>query len=293
MNAITLNNVLKERGNFTLHIPNLEIKQGYITGFIGENGAGKTTTIKLIMGLLHAQQGSIEVLDQPITQNNFKVRDLIGYVGDPTGYPSETKLKHVKAMFSPFYSNWDESLYQKYIKHFQLDENKAIKDLSQGQNKQFALSMALAHRPKLIILDEPTANLDPVVRNYILSVLMEHMQDEEVSVFYSTHITSDLEKASDYIVYIQDGKILFNTEKETLIESHRIVKGPRKLLTPELEKHLIGCSQNSFGFEALTADPKEAFELFGNEAIYEKASIEDIMIYLERGKHNGTNIKTY
>lgn len=287
MNAITFNNVKKQLGNFTLDIPKLEIKQGYITGFVGQNGAGKTTTIKLLMGLLNTTQGQIEILGKPVDPSHYKLRDLIGYVGDPTGYTEETKLGHIKQMFSPFYSTWDEALYTKYIKHFNLDESKKVKELSQGQNKQFALTMALAHRPKLIVLDEPTANLDPVVRNYILSILMEHMQDEEVSVFYSTHITSDLEKASDYIAYIQDGKILFNQDKESLSERYQVVKGSRKILTPEFENSLIGCSKNSFGFEALTDNPRQTFELFGTEALYEKASIEDIMLYLERSKHNG------
>lgn len=286
MNAISFKNVKKQLGNFTLDIPNLEIKQGYITGFVGQNGAGKTTTIKLIMGLLHQKEGQIKVFGKEISPSSPEFRSAIGYVGDPTGYPEESRLRDLRKMFSPFYNTWDDTLYFKYMKHFNLDESKRIKELSQGQVKQFALTMALAHRPKLIILDEPTANLDPVVRSYILAVLMDHMQEEDVSVFYSTHITSDLEKASDYIVYIQDGKILFNEEKDVLQEKYYIVKGPRQLITPDTKKTLIGCSQNKYGFEALTSNYDETFALFGKEAVYEKASIEDIMLYLERGKRH-------
>ncbi|MEG1134288.1 MAG: ABC transporter ATP-binding protein [Cellulosilyticaceae bacterium] len=287
MNVVEFKNVKKARGEFKLDIPELAIKQGYITGFIGQNGAGKTTTIKLIMDLLKVDAGSIEIFGKDIKKHTAKLKDQIGFVGDPTGYTAESTIKDIKAMFSPFYSTWDEALFHKYIKRFDLDTNKKVKELSQGQNKQLALTMALARRPKLIILDEPTANLDPIVRNYILSVLMEHMQDEEVSVFYSTHITSDLDKASDYIVYIQDGKILFNEERELLSQKYYKVKGPNRILENNMKGQLIGCTQSSFGFEALTDNKQKAYGLFGSEAIYEKASIEEIMIFLEEGKRNG------
>lgn len=287
MNVIEFKDVKKQRGQFRLDIPNLSIKQGFITGFIGQNGAGKTTTIKLIMDLLKADQGSIKVFGKDIKEHSPLLRNQIGYVGDPTGYTAESTFKDIKAMYSPFYSTWDEQLFHKYVKRFDLDINKKVKDFSQGQNKQLALTMALARRPKLIILDEPTANLDPIVRSYILSVLMEHMQDEEVSVFYSTHITSDLDKASDYIAYIQDGKILFNEERDILNEKYYKVKGPNRILDDSIKQELIGCTQSSFGFEALTDDKEKIYGIFGNEAIYEKANIEELMLFLEEGKRNG------
>lgn len=286
MNIIEFNQVKKQMGNFVLDIPKLEIKQGYITGFIGQNGAGKTTTIKLIMDLLNKDSGEIKVCGKSMTKNPHELKNIIGYVGEPSGYVEECSIKDIKNMMSPFYTNWDEALYSKYIKRFDLDINKKVKELSQGQNKQLALVMALARRPKLIVLDEPTANLDPIVRSYILSVLMEHMQDEEVSVFYSTHITTDLEKASDYIVYIQNGKIVFNESKEFIQENYYNVKGPKKILSEDKRSKLIGCEESKFNFEGLTNNYEEAHKLFGNEAIYERASIEEIMICMERGKYH-------
>lgn len=282
MNVIEFNQVKKQMGHFTLDIPKLEIKQGFITGFIGQNGAGKTTTMKLMMSLLRPDQGTIKIFGKEISDEHYLLRDAMGYVGDPTGYIEDSKIKDIQAMYSPFYTNWDDSLFKKYMKRFDLDTNKKVKELSQGQNKQLALSMVLARRPKLILLDEPTANLDPIVRNYILEILMEHMQDEEVSVFYSTHITTDLDKASDYITYIQKGKILFNEEKNVLSEQYYMVKGPKKLLTDQVRHLLIGCTQNSFGFEALTSQKEKLYGMLGSEAIYEKAVIEDIMLALER-----------
>ena len=143
------------------------------------------------------------------------------------GYPQEAKLKNIKLMIKPFYKDWDEKLFKSYMIRFNLKEDKKYGDLSTGQKKQFALIMALVHKPEFIVLDEPTAGLDPVVRNEIIDLLMEHMQNEEVTIFYSTHITSDLEKAGDYLVYIRDGRIEMEVEKDELLNQYCIVKGAK------------------------------------------------------------------
>ncbi|WP_069999836.1 ABC transporter ATP-binding protein [Cellulosilyticum sp. I15G10I2] len=284
MYAIEFNHVKKQLGNFKLDIPSLDIKQGYITGFVGENGAGKTTTIRLIMDMLIADQGKIQVLGMDTREKSDLVKEHIGYVGDPMGYPEESRLKDIKRMLAPFYKTWDETLYNRYIRSFAIDLNKKYTDLSAGQKKQFALIMALSHRPKLILLDEPTVNLDPVVRNEILDILMEHMQNEEVSVFYSTHITTDLEKAADYIVYIKEGKIMLNQEKQQLVTEYCIVKGPKSLLEKDTKKHLIGFRKTSLGFEALAVGRKHIQEIFGEEVKYVTPTIEEIMLFLSEKK---------
>lgn len=282
MAAIEMNNVTKKRNNFKLDIPELIIPKGYITGFVGQNGAGKTTTMKLIMQLITADTGSIKVLGKGLKDEKV-MKEKIGYVGEPIGYPTEASLNVLEKMIAPFYKSWDTALFHQYIKLFELDPDCKIDKLSTGQSKQAALIMALSYRPELILLDEPTSNLDPVMRTQILDILMEHMQNEEVSVFYSTHITTDLEKAGDFIVYIKDGKILFNESKDELQEHYCIVKGPKRLLTKETRSILIGERASSFGFEALANDAKQAYQVFGEEAKYEKASLEDLMIYLARG----------
>lgn len=281
MEAIKFTGIQKKLGDFTLDIPKFSINKGYITGFIGENGAGKTTTIKLIMDMLVPDKGNIYVLGKDIRKEP-KIKMNIGYVGEPTGYPEESKLKHIKMLYAPFYEAWDERLFSKYVKGFGIHLDKKYKELSTGQKKQFALVMALAHRPELVILDEPTSGLDPVVRNEILELLMEHMQNEEVSIFYSTHITSDLEEAGDYISYIRDGKIEFSIEKETLLETYCIVKGPKRLFEKEIIAKCIGYRQNSMGGEALIKDKRFARELFGEEVRYEMPTIEDIMVFLSK-----------
>lgn len=280
MDAIVFKNVKKQLGDFILDIPHLEIKKGYITGFVGENGAGKTTTMKLILDLLKLDQGTIEIDGMDSHKQGNEIREQIGYVGDPTGYPEEVKLKEIKKMYAPFYKNWDESLFEKYVNRFKLKMDAKYASLSTGQKKQFALVMALSHRPQMILLDEPTSGLDPVVRQDILDVLMEHMQDEKVSVFYSTHITSDLERAGDYLVYIQNGKIKMNEPLDEVLEQYCLVSGPKELFTTEIQEELLGYRASSFNGEALVASRKLAEELFGCEVKYSKPSIEDIMIFL-------------
>ena len=198
MNVIEMDNVKKTLGNFTLDIPHLAIKEGYITGFIGQNGSGKTTTLKLIMNLLKLDGGQIKVFGKDVATESKQIHEQIGFVGEPTGYMTEATIEQNKQMIAPFYKTWDDALFNKYVKAFQLDTSKKIKELSQGQNKQAALIMALSHRPKLILLDEATANLDPVIRAQILDILMKHMLREVISVFYKTHITSDFHKYSIY-----------------------------------------------------------------------------------------------
>lgn len=280
MEAVVFKNVKKRLGDFELDIPRLAIKKGYITGFIGENGSGKTTTMRLMMDMLIPDSGEIEIEGVNVRNKGKEVKQEIGFVGEPTGFPEESKLKDIKRMFAPFYNNWDEKLFETYSKKFHLILQKKYKELSTGQKKQFDLVMALSHRPKLIVLDEPTAGLDPVVRNEILDILMEHMQSEEVTIFYSTHITQDLEKAGDYIVYIKDGSIKFNIELSILLEEYCIVKGPKEIFSKEIQKELLGCKISHLGAKGLAKSKKKAEELFGREAIYQKPSLEEIMIFL-------------
>ncbi|MDF2596335.1 MAG: transporter ATP-binding protein [Clostridia bacterium] len=292
MDTIAFHQVKKSLGDFKLDIQSLDIKKGYITGFIGENGAGKTTTIKLILDMLIADEGKIQIFGMDTRKNSDSIKEEIGYVGETAGYPEESKIKVIKNMIAPFYKNWDENLFTKYMQNFRINIDKKYGEFSAGQKKQFAIAMALAHRPKLILLDEPTTNLDPVVRNEILEMLMEHMQNEEVTVFYSTHITSDLEKAADYIVYIKQGEILINQEREELLRNYSVVKGPKNLLDKEIKKYLLGYRQTSLGFEALLSDKKVAEQIFGTEVRYVTPTIEDIMLFLGQ-KGEGMQYETY
>ncbi|CEH34539.1 ABC transporter ATP-binding protein [Romboutsia lituseburensis] len=283
MSAIEISNVTKTLNEFELNIENLNIEKGFITGFIGPNGSGKTTTIKLILNMIFKDSGSIKIFGKEYKSDDIDIKQMIGYVGDVSGYIPESKLKDIKKGISVFYKNWDEKVYQKYVEKFKLNENKRYKDLSKGQQKKFELVMALSHHPKIIIMDEPTANLDPLVRNEFLEILQEHIEKEEATVFYSTHITSDLDKVSDYLVFIYNGKIIFKGERDIILDNHRIIRGNKNLIDNDTKKELVSFKENQFGFEGLTSNVKSAYEVFGEEVVYDKANLEDILMYYTRG----------
>ena len=290
MGAIHIKKLKKSYDNFILDIEELEIKEGYITGFIGPNGAGKTTTIKCILDMVKTDKGEVRVLGYNIKQNPY-IKEDIAYIGGVSGFLEEGKLKNIKKGIQNFYSNWDEQVYKTYISKFKLNENKCYQDLSKGQQKQFELSIAFAHHPKLLIMDEPTANLDPIIRNEFIEMIQEIMEKENVSVFYSTHITSDLDKCADYIVLIDEGKILLKGEKDEILEEHVLVKVKKELFDKEIKEEFIGIKNNSFGFEGMIYGRKKAFELFGKEVVYERCSLEDILLYYTKGEENNERIK--
>lgn len=278
MEAIEIKGLEKEYKNFKLDLKELIVKKGYITGFIGPNGSGKTTTIKAIMNMINIDSGEVLVLGENIAKN-VNIKETVSFVGDTCGFLEENKVKNIKRSVSRFYKIWDNDIYNKLINKFNINEDSIYGKLSKGKKKQFELAMALATKPKVLIMDEPTANLDPVVRNEFLEVLQEQMENEESTVFYSTHITSDLEKCADYIIFIYRGKIILYGEKDLILENHSIIKGKKELLDIDTEKALISTKTSGYNFEGLTANKRKAFEIFGKEVIYEKATLEDIMVY--------------
>ena len=281
MNSIEIRNLQKDYKNFSLTIDNLDIPEGYITGFIGPNGSGKTTTIKSLLGMVKPNSGEIKILNANINKDT-KTKENIAYVGDESGFLEESKISNLHKIISKFYSNWDEELYKKYINKFQINESKLYKDLSKGQKKQFELIMALSHHPRLLIMDEPTSSLDPIIRNEFLDLMQDHMEMDNMTVFYSTHITTDLDKAADYIVMIYKGKILLKGEKDEILDNHVIVKIKKELVDSSIKKEFISLKESAFGFEGLISDKRKAYDIFGDEAIYEKCTLEDILLYYTR-----------
>ena len=278
MEAIEIRNLKKNYKDFTLDIDSLNVKSGYVTGFIGPNGSGKTTTINSIMGMIKSDDGEIKVLGKNISED-VRVKEEIGYVGDISGFLQESKLKYIKNSIAPFYPDWDEKMYRIYMDKFNLDENKVFKELSKGMQKQFQLTMAFSHHPKVLIMDEPTANLDPIVRNEILEIISEHMLNEEITVFYSSHITTDIEKCADYVVFIYKGRIFLKGKKDEILESHVLIKFGNDLYDADIVDEFISLKKNKFGYEGLINDRKRAYELFGDEAVYEKCTLDDILLY--------------
>jgi len=286
--ALVVRNLRKEYPGFALDDLSFELPRGYVMGFIGPNGAGKTTTIKLVMNLLRRDGGSIEVFGMDNIEQERAVKERIGFVYDLNPYYGVLTIAEMVQIVSRFYANWEHQAFARYLDQFELDENQKIETLSRGMKTKFGLAVALSHGAELILMDEPTSGLDPVFRSELLDILYELMEDGEHSIFYSTHITTDLEKIADYITFINNGQLVFSKPKDSVMDNYAMVRGPRQLLDPDVRREFIGIREHSMGFEALTDNVKRTRGLFASEhgVVVEKASLEDIMVYSLRGKDN-------
>lgn len=279
---LKVKNLTKEFKSFKLKDVSFNLEPGYIMGFIGPNGAGKTTTIKLIMNLLKKDSGNIKIFGKDNIKFEREIKDRIGFVYDESHFYEDLTIKQMKNIVAPFYTKWEEKVFKKYMKNFSLDEKAKIKTLSKGMKMKFSLSLALSHNAELIIMDEPTSGLDPVFRREILDILYDVIQDEDKSIFFSTHITTDLEKIADYITFIDDGEIVFSRAKDEVLESYAVVKGGNEILDSHTRKEFLGIRETNVGFEALTDDKKRIKAKFGDKVLIEKPSLEDIMYYTVR-----------
>jgi len=280
---LEVKNLRKEFKNFTLDNISFNLEPGYIMGFIGPNGAGKSTTIKLIMNLLNKDGGEIKIFGKDHIMYEKEVKDRIGFVYDENYYYEDLTINSMKNIVASFYSKWDDKKFNQYIKEFDLNPKAKIKTLSKGMKMKFSLAIALSHNADLIIMDEPTSGLDPVFRREILDILYSVIQDDRKSIFFSTHITTDLEKIADYITFVNKGKIVFSQEKDDILQNYAIVKGGLDMLDKDIRKAFIGLRETSVGFEGLTDNVNKIRNLFGDKVLIEKASLEDIMVYMVRG----------
>jgi len=279
MELLRIHNLCKNYPQFQLKNVSFALEEGYIMGFIGRNGAGKTTTLKAMLNLVHPDGGSVEIMGKDFLENEFFCKQKIGVVFGGADYYPRERLKNIAAVVRRFYEDWDDALYETYLARFGLDPEKKVNELSSGMRVKFALTLALSHHAKLLILDEPTSGLDPVSRDDLLELFQTLIEDGEHSILFSTHITSDLEKCADYIVYIKDGALVENGEKDEVLNAYRIVKGSAEQLTPALEGKLVGVKKHAFGVSGLIKSA-DADAFFG--FALEKPDIESIMIYTER-----------
>lgn len=276
---VVLDGVTKTYPGFYLDRISFTIKKGFIHGFIGRNGAGKTTTIKLMMNLIRRDGGSIKIFGLDNRTHDREIKQRIGFVYAENHFYEDLTVEQMKQVVASFYRKWDERAFQRYLEMFQLAPKKKIKHLSRGMKVKFSLALALSHNADLIIMDEPTSGLDPVVRREILDLMFELIQDGEKTVFFSTHITSDLDRIADYVTFIHDGRIYFSLSREEIAERYLFVKGGPDLLDREKRKLFVGLRETPYGFEGLTEDPKKVREVFGDRAIYEAPSLDEIMVY--------------
>lgn len=283
-NAIELKNVTKHYKDFSIEDLNLNIKKGFVTGFVGRNGAGKSTTIEMIMNLTRPNSGEVKVFGLDISDNEKVVKDKIGYVDAANNYMESFKLKDIIKYVSKTYSNWDEDACSHYIKAFDLPLNKKFKDFSTGMRAKATIAIALSHNTELFVMDEPTTGLDPVVRREIIDTFREIMTNEDKTILFSTHITEDLEKLADYIVMIDDGKIILHTSKNDLSENFFIVRGSNDLLDRDTESYFTSIKKGDVNFEALTKSPKEVEAVFGDTIVIQPVKIDDVIYHLKGEK---------
>lgn len=277
---LELNNVNKEFfEGFKIKDVSFKLEPGYIMGFIGPNGSGKSTIIKLIMNLLRVDSGEIKIFGKDHRKDEVEIKDRIGFVYDESYFYENLTIEKMKDIIAPFYTQWNENTFNNYLKTFGLKPNYVIKKLSKGMKMQFSIALALSHNADLIIMDEPTAGLDPIIRREVLDILYNVIQDEKKSVFLSTHITTDLEKIADYITYIKNGKLVFSKSMEDTMESYALVKGGPDQLNENVRKVLIGVRETNVGFEALTENPNAIKTMIGEDLLIERPTLEDIMYY--------------
>lgn len=276
---LKVENLNKQYPSFKLQDISFYLPKGYIMGFIGMNGAGKTTTLKSILNLVKPDSGKVTILGKDMYANEIEIKQEIGFMFGAWDYYPKTAVVKIKEVYRRFYREWDEFAFQNILKRFGIDESKKISELSSGMKVKLGIAMALSHNAKLIILDEPTSGLDPIARDDILDFFHEIVEDGEKSILFSTHITSDLDKCADYIIFIKNGRLASNDTKDNLIDSHILVKGNPADLTEELKARLISFKSNSYGFSGLML--KE--NLRADDCVQrEMPNLEDLMVYYNR-----------
>ena len=279
--ALQVKNLSKDYGSFQLNNVNFTVPKGTIMGLVGENGAGKSTTINLILNLIKKDSGEISILGRDHLEYEKEIKKQIGVVLDESSFHDTLNARYISKIMSCIFSNWDEKQFFIYLKKFKLPEKKIVKEFSRGMKMKLSIAAALSHQPKLLILDEATSGLDPIVRNEILDILLEFIQDEEKAVLISSHITSDLERISDYITFIHNGEIVFSEAKDELMEQYGILKCGVDEFSRIDKSSIVGYRKGQFGYEVLVNDKTRAIRTYPH-LIIDSAGIEDIMLFYAR-----------
>ena len=281
--ALEIEHLSKQYGSFRLDDVSLAVPGGTIMGLIGENGAGKSTTIKCILNLIRRDSGTIRVLGMDNLREERAVKEQIGVVLDECTFHETLRACEVGKILSRIYRRWDSACFEDYLRKFGLPRDKTIKEYSRGMKMKLSIASALSARPRLLILDEATGGLDPVVRDEILDEFLNFIQDEEHSILISSHITSDLEKVADYITYLHQGKVVLSEAKDVIQDSYgRLGCTAADLLTVD-SKDLVRVRKGSYGCEALVSD-RAAFRKKYPQLMVEPISLEDIMLFIGKGE---------
>jgi ABC-2 type transport system ATP-binding protein len=282
-NVIELKNVTKDYGDFKLDNISFAVPEGTVCGFIGQNGAGKTTTINLILDVIRRDSGDITLFGEPVNKDTSYLREDIGVVFDEMGFHEFMTGRDINIMMKNIYKNWDEEAFFDYLKKFSLPSKKKCGAFSRGMRMKLQIAAALSHHAKLLVMDEPTSGLDPIVRNEMINIFREFVVEEDHTILLSSHITSDLEKIADEVVFINAGKIVLAGNKDEILEKHGILKCRKDDASRVSESLIVHSEVSDYGAAILVNDRHTAEKLYPGMVI-EKALLEDIMIHYVNAK---------
>ena len=281
--AMEVEGLSREYKDFALKQVNLRVPEGSIVGLIGENGAGKSTTIKAALGLVHRDQGNVRFFGREVKDFSQEVGENVGVVFDSLNFSQLLTAGQIGKICRRIYQNWDTSEYLGYLQKFQLPESKLIKEYSKGMKAKFSLAIAMSHHARLLILDEPTSGLDPVMRDEILDIFLDFVQDARCSILVSSHITSDLEKIADYIVFLHQGEVILQASKDELLYSYGVIRCGRGELDQIDPRDRIACKMMDYQCNVLVRDRRMAQRKYGN-MIVDPVSIDEIMLFYVKGE---------
>ena len=283
-NAIEISNLRKCYDGFTLDNISFNVPKGSIMGFIGQNGAGKSTTIKAILNIIKTDGGSIKLFGMDHIQDEVQVKEQIAAVFDECPFHDSFKAKQIDILFRGLYQNWDSHKFYEYLERFQLPQKKKIGEFSKGMKMKMQIAAALSHGARLLVMDEPTTGLDPVVRNEILDIFREYLSDEDNSILLSSHITSDLDKIADCVTFIDRGKLLITGYKDDILESHGLMKCSKEDYNEIDPEDIISARINEYSVDIMVSDRDKMNRKYSGILI-ERTDLEEIMLfYVNRGK---------
>ena len=284
-NILEISGLNKSYEGFALRDVSFSLPKGYIMGFVGQNGSGKTTTIRSILNMAKKDSGKISVFGLDSVDNAVEIKERLGVVFDSLYLANHLTVKHVDKQLAPFYKDWSSEEFFRRIKAFGLPDDRKVGDFSKGMKMKLMVAVALSHKAELMILDEPTSGLDPVARDELLDILSEYIGDENRSVLFSTHITSDVERIADYITVLHGGRVWFTGTKDELHEKYLVLRGAEEDISSSLREKCIGFHGYRNGFDALISS-----DLLGEipkELETEKASIDEILVYIAKEDGHG------
>lgn len=281
-NAIEITGLCKRYPAFALDNVSFNVPAGSIVGFVGENGAGKTTTIKTMLKIVLKNSGTIEFFGKNIDEHEKELKERIGVVFDESCFHDTLTPKQLTHIMASIYQNWDANLFQKYLAEFKLPEKKHLKDFSRGMKMKLGIAVALSHKADLLILDEATAGLDPIVRDEILDIFLDFIEDENHAIFISSHITSDLEKIADYITFIHQGEIIFTRTRDEIRRDLGIIRCELSEFSKFDKTGIVRYRKHRFGYEMLIEN-KQEYEDTHPEISVEPVTLESIMLFYARG----------